>query len=92
MRLAKEKKKMSRGDVAGLIERFLESRPLYPGEWFDFVEGRRLEDAELEKIRKRSYELDPLVNCPGEQDARALAELKSIVAELRSRPEGTERK
>ena len=83
---------MSREEVADLIERFLEGRSLYPQEWGDFVECRQ-QNSEIDKIRKRlDVELDPLVNCPGEQDPKAIAELKAIVAELRSRPEGTELK
>jgi len=47
------------------------------------VEGPQ-RDKELDVYRKRCYELDPRVNCPGVQDSEALAELKSLVEKLRS--------
>jgi hypothetical protein len=40
-------------------------------------------DRELDAYRKRCDTLDPLVNCPDPQDIKALAELRSIVEELR---------
>jgi regulatory protein YycH of two-component signal transduction system YycFG len=80
------KKNMNREEVADLIERFLEGRELYIGEWMDFVETSQ-QDGNINKYRKRLYDLDPLVNCPGEQDRKAIEEMKSIVTELRSRKE-----
>jgi hypothetical protein len=70
------------GEIADLIERFLSGTSLYPQEWNDFVEHCQ-PDRNLETYRERCDELDPLVNCPDPQDAKALAELRRIVAELR---------
>jgi hypothetical protein len=70
-------------EIADLIERFLNGTSLYSQEWNDFVEHSQ-PDRNLETYRKRCDELDPLVNCPDPQDAQALAELRRIVAELRS--------
>ena len=72
-------------EIAGIVERFLNGTSLYPQEWNDFVECRH-PDAHLDSYRKRCDELDPLVNCPDPQDARALAELRSMVDELRRLP------
>jgi hypothetical protein len=69
-------------EIAGIIERFLNQSSLYPQEWNDFVECSEL-DSRLDKYRKRCDELDPLVNCPGPQDPKALAELRSMVGQLR---------
>ncbi len=77
------KRDMSRGEVADLIERFLEARPSYPQEWNDFVETPQ-QEGDIESYRKRLNELDPLVNCPGDQDPKAVAELRSILHKLRS--------
>jgi hypothetical protein len=71
-------------DIADLIERFLNGTSLYPQEWNDFVESRHT-DSMLDSYRKRCEELDPVINCPGPQDAKALAELRSIVEQLRGR-------
>jgi hypothetical protein len=83
-------------EIADIVERFLNGASLYPQEWNDFVEGR-YPDAQLDSYRKRCYELDPLVNRPDPQDTKALAELRSIVDELRrfglatpGRPSGEE--
>jgi hypothetical protein len=69
-------------DIAGIIERFLNGNSLYPQEWNDFVECS-VADKSLENYRKRCDFLDPLVNCPGPQDPRAIEELRQIVQELR---------
>jgi hypothetical protein len=69
-------------EAADLIERFLDGRSLYPQEWNDFVEGRKVE-RELEPYRRRCYQLDPLVNHPGPPDPEAINELKQIVSALR---------
>jgi hypothetical protein len=69
-------------ELAELIERFLNGTSSYPQEWNDFVECKH-PDRKLDLYRKRCDELDPLVNCPDPQDAKALAELRNIVEELR---------
>jgi hypothetical protein len=68
--------------MAQLIERFLEGRSLYPQEWNDFVDTR-LADEVTDVYRKRCDELDPLVNRPGEPDAKAVRELRSMIETLR---------
>jgi hypothetical protein len=77
------KQNMSSQEAGHLIERFLEARSLYPQEWNDFVETPQ-QDKEIEVYRKRCYELDPLVNRPGNPDPKAVAELKSVIETLRS--------
>ena len=69
-------------EIADIVERFLNCTSLYPQEWNDFVECTH-KDAHLDSYRKRCYELDPLVNCPDPQDAKALADLRVIVQDLR---------
>ena len=56
---------------------------MYPQEWNDFVECRQ-PDPKVESYRKRCDALDPLVNCPDPQDPHAIAELRSMVAELKN--------
>jgi hypothetical protein len=68
-------------ETARLVERFLEKNGIYPQEWNDFVETPQ-RDGTVETYRKRCYELDPLVNRPGEPDPRAVADLLSIVKAL----------
>jgi hypothetical protein len=74
---------LNREELAQLIERFLAGKSRYPQEWNDFVETSQ-SDREIESFRKRIYELDPLVNRPGEMDHSAVAKLKAIIRELRS--------
>jgi hypothetical protein len=69
-------------EIADIVERFLGDTSLYPQEWNDFVECSQ-PDPKLDWYRKRCYVLDPLVNSPEPQDLDAIAELKSMVAELR---------
>jgi hypothetical protein len=69
-------------DVADVIERFLEGRSLYPQEWNDFVD-RSQRNKIVDAYRKRCYELDPLVNRPGEPDPDAIAELRKMIGVLR---------
>jgi hypothetical protein len=69
-------------ETADLIGRFLHGKERYPQEWNDFVEAGRV-DAQLEPYRKRCYELDPLVNRPGDPDHGAMEELKCVMSELR---------
>jgi len=73
---------MSAEEAAGVIERFIEG----PGdsiEWCDFAETRQ-KDPRIERYRKRCDKLSPLINRPGEMDEAAVAELKSMIRELRS--------
>jgi len=69
-------------EAADLIERFLNGSELYPQEWNDFVEGRRVE-GRVEPFRRRCSEIDPLVNRPASPDLDALEELKKIASALR---------
>lgn len=71
-------------EMANLIERFLDGRSLHPQEWNDFIE-RSQRDRDLDRFRKRCYELDPLVNRPGSPDPEAMAALRSLANELRAR-------
>jgi len=77
-------RKLTPVEMASLIDRFLEGKSLYPQEWNDFVESQ-LRDKELDKFRKRCYELDPLVNRPAPPDEDAVHELRAIVRELTKR-------
>jgi hypothetical protein len=74
---------LAASEAADLIDRFLSRRELYPQEWNDFVEGRRVERC-VEPFRNRCSQLDPLVNCPGTPDLTALQELRNIASALRS--------
>ena len=69
-------------EAARVIERFLDG-PSDSIEWCDFAETKQ-EDARVELYRKRCDELSPLVNRPGGMDEAAVAELRSIIKELRS--------
>jgi hypothetical protein len=65
---------MTPEEAAGVIERFIDG----PGdsiEWCDFAETRQ-QDPRVETC--------PLVNRPGDVDAAAVIELRSIITELRS--------
>ena len=77
------KRDMNIEDVAGLIERFLEDRSLYPQEWNDFIDTPQ-QDAIANKYRCKCYELDPLVNRPGMQDPDAVVRLREIIKSLRT--------
>jgi hypothetical protein len=68
-------------EIAEIVERFLSDASMYPQEWNDFIECAQ-PDPKLESYRKRCCALDPLVNSPEPQDSAAIAELRSIVAEL----------
>lgn len=81
------RRKRTKTEVAELIERFLENRPIYPQEWNDFVECHE-SDPVVEEYRKRCYDLDPLVNCPDPVDDDALTHLRGILHELRSTTPG----
>jgi hypothetical protein len=71
-------------EVAEIIARFLEGKSTYPQEWNDFIEIS-LADKIVDAYRIRCYELDPIVNRPGQRDAKAIAELKSMVETLRAK-------
>jgi hypothetical protein len=79
----KWKRDMTPEEAAEVIERFLAETELYPFEWTDFAETRQ-KDPRIEHYRKRCDKLSPLVNRPGDMDELAVAELRSIVKELRS--------
>jgi hypothetical protein len=78
------KRNMNLHEVADLVERFLKGKSLYPQEWNDFVDTGQ-EDPTVNSYRKRCYEIDPLINRPGDADPKAMAELKSMITQLRSR-------
>jgi hypothetical protein len=78
------KSDMNSLEAAAVIERFLQSKSLYPQEWNDFVDTPQ-KRIEVENIRRRCYELDPLVNRPGSSDPIALAELESIASTLQTK-------
>ena len=74
---------MSPEEAAQVIERFLAETEQYPFEWTDFAETKQ-QDPRVETYGKRCDKLSPLVNRPGEMDAAAVVELRSIVEKLRS--------
>ncbi len=82
-RAAFRNKPKNADEIANTIERFLNNASLYPQEWNDFIE-RRHPDAHLDSYRRRCYELDPFVNNTEPQDAKAVANLRNMVHELRS--------
>jgi hypothetical protein len=73
---------MTPEEAAAVIERFLVGTP-DSIEWCDFAETTQRYPL-VERYRKRCDKLSPLVNRPGEMDKAAVAELKSIITELRS--------
>jgi hypothetical protein len=73
---------MTPEEAAAVIERFIDG-PCDSIEWCDFAETRQ-KDSRIEAYRKRCDRLSPLVNRPGDMDAAAVAELRSIVGDLRS--------
>lgn len=79
---SKSKRSKNALEVADIIERFLQGESLYPQEWNDFVEASQ-RDKKIDAYRRRCYQLDPLVNRPGEMDPKAVAELKTMIDELR---------
>jgi hypothetical protein len=70
-------------EAAGVIERFLQGKSSYPQEWNDFVDTPQ-KRTEVESIRRRCYQLDPMVNLPSGSDPVAITELESIVLALRT--------
>jgi hypothetical protein len=78
----KSRRDKTRPEVADLIERFLDCKSLYPQEWNDFVESSQ-RSKDTDAYRRRCYELDPLVNRPGDMDPTAVGELRSMIDELR---------
>jgi hypothetical protein len=77
------KRDMTPEEAAQVIERFLAEAESYPFEWTDFAETRQ-KDPRVEQYRKRCDKLSPLVNRPGEMDAAAVAELRSIIQQLQA--------
>ncbi len=73
---------MTPEEAAAIIERFLGEMP-DSVEWCDFAETRQ-QDPRVEHYRKRCDRKSPLVNRPGEMDKAAVAELRSMIEELRS--------
>ena len=73
---------MSAAEAAAIIEGFL-TGAIGSIEWCDFAETPQ-QDPAVEHYRKRCDKLSGLVNCPGERDEAAIAELKSMIQELRS--------
>jgi hypothetical protein len=73
---------MSPEQAAQVIERFLIGTA-NSIEWCDFAETRQ-KNPKIEHYRNRCDELSPLVNKPGEMNKAAVAELKTIVDELRA--------
>jgi hypothetical protein len=78
----RRRRRKTAGEIAGIIERFLNGTSRYPQEWNDFHECG-LPDADLDKYRKRCDLLDHLVNSPEPQDSDAMAELRRMIEELR---------
>lgn len=74
---------LARMEIAGIMERFVEGKS-YKQEWNDFVESSQ-RDKKLDAYRERCTAIDSLVNRPGEADPDAIAELRTIVKELRSK-------
>jgi hypothetical protein len=77
---------MSAVEAAAIIEGFL-TGAVGSIEWCDFAETGAQRDPIVERFRKRCDTLSPLVNRPGEMDQAAVAELKSMIQELRSHNE-----
>jgi hypothetical protein len=73
---------LTRIEAAQLIEDFLNGTSAYPGRWNEFVATNQ-KDPGISAFRKRCYQLDPLVNLPGDQDQGAVAELRSMIERLR---------
>ena len=71
-------------EMAQLIERFLNGHNAYPQEWNDFVDTAQ-RDKEMDVYRVRCDELDPLVNRPDPQNPGAVAELRSLAAQLQEK-------
>jgi hypothetical protein len=80
--MAKPDRRKTAGQIADVIDRFLNSRNLYPQERNDFVDCSQPDPA-LDSYRKRCDLLDPLVNSHAPRDPAAVAELKAMIAELR---------
>jgi hypothetical protein len=76
---------LSREELANLIERFLDGKSLYPQEWNDFVDHGIRVQASLKPIQDRCDDLDPFVNSSEPEDPAAIAELRQMIVELRSK-------
>lgn len=73
---AHKRKPKTAGEIADLIERFLNDTSLYPQEFNDFVDCSH-PDKILDSYRRRCEVLDP-------RDPKTLEELRNMVQELRS--------
>jgi hypothetical protein len=73
---------MTPEEAALVIERFIDG-PSDSIEWCDFAETRQ-QNSRVELYRKRCDKLSPLVNRPGDMNQDAVAELRSIIKQLRS--------
>ena len=73
---------MTPEEAAAVLDRFLGEMP-DSVEWCDFAETPQ-RDPTVERYRRRCDKLSPLVNRPGEMDKAAVAELRSMIEELRS--------
>jgi hypothetical protein len=80
--LLSKRKRLTVHNVGHIIERFLNNSPRYPQEWNDFVDTAQ-RSPNSERLRRRCYDLDPLVNVPGQGDGTALAELRMMAASAR---------
>jgi hypothetical protein len=78
----RKNRRMTPLEIADLIQRFLDEKSLYPEERVEFAETPQ-RDKNLDAYRKRCDQLDPFVNRPGEMDSDAVAELQSLIDELR---------
>ena len=73
---------MTLEEAARVIERFLDGTS-NSIEWCDFAETRQ-KDRNVEMYRKRCDKLSRLVNRPGQMETSAVAELRTIINELRN--------
>lgn len=72
-----------REQVAGVLERFIQSNGQDAREWNAFLEDRSLE-TDLRPVRDRAKQLDPMVNVHGaEPEPTAMDEIRQMVATLR---------
>ena len=77
------KRDLTRGQIADLVERFLDDRLANPQEWTDFVECRQ-RSAQMDEYRRICDELDPLINSHEPQDPDAIKRARALVFELRN--------
>jgi hypothetical protein len=80
--MTKRERGKTAGQIADIIDRFVHGNSLYAQEWNDFVECSQ-PDPKFDSYRKRCDQLDPLVNSHAPQDENAVAELRTMIVELR---------